>query len=306
MLLITTMTCSLSLSHPDVGHTKWFSGQRGATGASMYKLYTHLGDYSRRRTTSPAVGLHGGEGGSLSLYSQNSRSRHGDSTYRPIYTRGWSNPFVPVKPQPSSSHVLLLTLPHLFIPIEVIRSTLIPKEPLLNFCFVYRIGTILLMMILFAMITSSQCSSARHHHRRHHHQHIDDDNSNNNNNSTEKPAVLQSSPKDALTVTKRRYLRQDWCQSQPLIQRVGEPQCLSTTILNRFCYGQCNSFFIPKNQLKGGESGAAFKSCAVCQPKKTSWATVTLKCPSLVPNIRRRRVQIIHQCRCMQQQDSRS
>lgn len=160
------------------------------------------------------------------------------------------------------------------------------------------------MIILLTMVTSSQCSSARHHHRRHHHQQIDDDIS--NTNSTEKPAALQSSPKDALTVTKRRYLRQDWCQSQPLIQRVGEPQCLSTTILNRFCYGQCNSFFIPKNQLKGGESGAAFKSCAVCQPKKTSWATVTLKCPSLVPNIRRRRVQIIHQCRCMQQQDSRS
>jgi hypothetical protein len=142
--------------------------------------------------------------------------------------------------------------------------------------------------------------------------------------------MLQTSPKDALIVTKRRFLRKDWCQSQPLIQRIGQDQCLSTTVLNRFCYGQCNSFFIPKNQLKDDEvtdqqvargqgdqaAGAvlggagiaatakAFRSCAVCQPKKTSWVTVTLKCPSLVPNIRRRRVLIINQCRCMQPESS--
>ncbi|XP_057365996.1 gremlin-2-like [Daphnia carinata] len=143
--------------------------------------------------------------------------------------------------------------------------------------------------------------------------------------------ILQTSPKDALIVTKRRYLRKDWCQSQPLIQRIGQDQCLSVTILNRFCYGQCNSFFIPKNQLKeedspdeetqegqesaagGAISGAgiagtakAFRSCAVCQPKKTSWVTVTLKCPSLVPNIRRRRVLVINQCRCMQPESTSS
>lgn len=134
--------------------------------------------------------------------------------------------------------------------------------------------------------------------------------------------MLQTSPKDALLVTKRRQLRKDWCQSQPLIQRIGQDQCLSTTILNRFCYGQCNSFFIPKNQMKddgdqhegrragdaaqaidgSGIAGTAkaFRSCAVCQPKKTSWVTVTLKCPSLVPNIRRRRVLVVNQCRCMQ------
>ncbi|XP_046632300.1 gremlin-2-like [Daphnia pulicaria] len=142
--------------------------------------------------------------------------------------------------------------------------------------------------------------------------------------------LLQTSPKDALIVTKRRFLRKDWCQSQPLIQRIGQDQCLSATVLNRFCYGQCNSFFIPKNQLKeddgtdrqvargegdeaagavlGGAGIAAtakaFRSCAVCQPKKTSWVTVTLKCPSLVPNIRRRRVLIINQCRCMQPESS--
>jgi len=119
--------------------------------------------------------------------------------------------------------------------------------------------------------------------------------------------MLQTSPKDALTVTKRRFINQDWCQSNPLIQRVGHDHCLSTTILNRFCYGQCNSFYIPKNQLGAGANPRkAFESCAVCRPKKTSWKIVTLKCPGLTPPIRRKRVQIIHQCRCMQPQDAPS
>ena len=143
--------------------------------------------------------------------------------------------------------------------------------------------------------------------------------SSNETAASESKQLLQTSPKDALTVTKRRFINQDWCQSNPLIQRVGHDHCLSTTILNRFCYGQCNSFFIPKNQLGGGGSGSgssggsttghhpprkAFESCATCRPKKTSRKTVTLKCPGLQPPIRRKRVQIIHQCRCMQPQDS--
>lgn len=135
--------------------------------------------------------------------------------------------------------------------------------------------------------------------------------------------ILRSS-QEALTVTKKRFLRKDWCQSQPLMQRISHDQCLSTTILNRFCYGQCNSFFIPKNlapaatpsaaapaasaasaatSAKSGKDAASdsFQSCAFCQPHRTTWTTVTLKCPSLTPPVRRRRVQIVKQCRCMTQ-----
>lgn len=177
------------------------------------------------------------------------------------------------------------------------------------------------VLIVFTLVSASGVRHRRHHHDgRHHHRAAAVASAEEKKNATEElKSMLQTSPKDALIVTKRRYLRKDWCQSQPLIQRIGQDQCLSATILNRFCYGQCNSFFIPKNQLKDddqdqqqvSESGAisgagiaatakAFRSCAVCQPKKTSWVTVTLKCPSLVPNIRRRRVLVVNQCRCMQ------
>lgn len=189
---------------------------------------------------------------------------------------------------------------------------------------------IVIIVTVLLVVCSLVPASGHRHRRHHHHRHGDEPKEDvrfaeEKKNATETlKDMLQTSPKDALIVTKRRYLRKDWCQSQPLIQRIGQDQCLTTTILNRFCYGQCNSFFIPKNQLRNdpgqqqvvngqdesasatlngaGIAGTAkaFRSCAVCQPKKTSWVTVTLKCPSLVPNIRRRRVLVINQCRCMQ------
>ncbi|XP_054264611.1 gremlin-1-like isoform X2 [Macrosteles quadrilineatus] len=58
-------------------------------------------------------------------------------------------------------------------------------------------------------------------------------------------SLLRSS-KDALLVTRKEYLRRDWCKSEPLVQVVQEEGCSPVTVLNRFCYGQCNSFYIPK------------------------------------------------------------
>lgn len=128
-------------------------------------------------------------------------------------------------------------------------------------------------------------------------------------------SILKSS-KNALYITKKEYLKSDWCNTEPLMQRIREPGCLSRNILNRFCYGQCNSFYIPKMPSKRSRNaterartstdlepedltGAAFRSCAFCQPKKFVWFVVTLKCPSLVPPMRRKRIQRIKQCKCL-------
>lgn len=126
--------------------------------------------------------------------------------------------------------------------------------------------------------------------------------------------VLKSS-KNALIVTKKEYLKRDWCKTEPLIQKIKEEGCLTRTVINRFCYGQCNSFYIPKNpkkrNYKHGKfnyededeendlNGAAFKSCAFCKPKKFTWITVTLRCPSLTPQLRKKRIQRIKQCKCI-------
>ncbi|XP_062551254.1 uncharacterized protein LOC134216364 [Armigeres subalbatus] len=145
---------------------------------------------------------------------------------------------------------------------------------------------------------------------------------------------LLKSSKNALVVTRKEYLKKDWCKTEPLVQRIREEGCLSRTIINRFCYGQCNSFYIPKSPRRrrhggvggsGGRNGhggghghhggrarevdldfededltgPAFRSCAFCKPKKFTWITVTLRCPSLVPQLRRKRIQRIKQCKCI-------
>lgn len=128
---------------------------------------------------------------------------------------------------------------------------------------------------------------------------------------------LLKSSKNALFVTRKEYLKKDWCKTEPLVQRIREDGCLSRNVINRFCYGQCNSFYIPKspkrtrmNRLKRlwnpmdefepeDLTGAAFRSCAFCKPKKFTWITVTLRCPSLVPQLRRKRIQRIKQCKCI-------
>ncbi|XP_046666866.1 gremlin-1-like [Homalodisca vitripennis] len=119
--------------------------------------------------------------------------------------------------------------------------------------------------------------------------------------------LLQSS-KSALLVTKKEYLKKDWCKTEPLIQVIREEGCSSVTILNRFCYGQCNSFYIPKSPRRKGKAvkidsdGSSFKSCAFCKPKQMSWMTVTLRCrKKKKPSLRRKRVLRVKQCKCITQ-----
>ncbi|XP_061741621.1 LOW QUALITY PROTEIN: gremlin-1a [Nerophis ophidion] len=106
--------------------------------------------------------------------------------------------------------------------------------------------------------------------------------------------VLESS-QEALHVTERRYLRLDWCKTQPLKQTIRQEGCLSRAVINRFCYGQCNSFYIPRNVYRDGD---AFESCSACKPKSFSTVTYTLFCPGQTPGTRKKRVQRVKQCRC--------
>ncbi|XP_037652318.1 gremlin-1 [Sebastes umbrosus] len=115
--------------------------------------------------------------------------------------------------------------------------------------------------------------------------------------SSSSPAdeVLESS-QEALHVTERQYLKRDWCKTQPLKQTIHEEGCVSRTIINRFCYGQCNSFYIPRHIRR--EEGA-FQSCSFCKPKRFTTMTFTLNCPDQQPPTKKKRIQRVKQCRCI-------
>uniref|UniRef100_A0A8B9LZ20 Gremlin-1 n=1 Tax=Astyanax mexicanus TaxID=7994 RepID=A0A8B9LZ20_ASTMX len=116
------------------------------------------------------------------------------------------------------------------------------------------------------------------------------------NESERRREVLESS-QEALHVTERRYLKRDWCKTQPLKQTLHEEGCTSLTIINRFCYGQCNSFYIPRH-VRAEEEGA-FQSCSFCKPRRFTTMTYTLNCPDLQPPTKKKRVQRVKQCRCI-------
>ncbi|XP_005987980.1 gremlin-1-like [Latimeria chalumnae] len=110
----------------------------------------------------------------------------------------------------------------------------------------------------------------------------------------DKDDVLDSN-QAALIVTERRHVRRDWCKSHPLVQTLHEEGCLTRTVINRFCYGQCNSFFIP-SQTNGAEP---FRSCSFCKPRNFNTVVVTFNCPGMSPPAKHRRIQLVKECRCI-------
>ncbi|XP_049834156.1 gremlin-1-like [Schistocerca gregaria] len=121
----------------------------------------------------------------------------------------------------------------------------------------------------------------------------------------------------AMPITNKERLKKDWCRTEPLVQKVRDEGCVSKSVVTSFCYGQCNSFYVPKvHAWRAGRrphdyppDEAAFASCAQCRPKRAAWLSVTLHCPSYTTptpgeggapaRISRRRVQRVKQCRCM-------
>jgi hypothetical protein len=74
------------------------------------------------------------------------------------------------------------------------------------------------------------------------------------------------------------------------------PGCLSKIVVNKFCHGQCASFFIPK--LRSKKLKAVFQSCSACVPADYDKVQVTLHCPTRNPPRVTRTVMKVKQCAC--------
>ena len=108
---------------------------------------------------------------------------------------------------------------------------------------------------------------------------------------------LIKSDSPGYVITSASEVKKDWCRTIPLRQKVSEPKCRSTVIKNNFCYGQCNSFFIPHTGRT--DNKVAFQSCAFCKPFKQHWGNVTLNCPGRNPPVIQKTVLFVESCRCI-------
>lgn len=73
-------------------------------------------------------------------------------------------------------------------------------------------------------------------------------------------------------LTKRKN---GFCKTIPYKQKISENGCESKTIINSYCFGACNSFYIPSD----GNKSLPFTSCSFCLPRRYRWTTVRLRCP---------------------------
>ncbi|KRX63744.1 Gremlin-2 [Trichinella sp. T9] len=108
---------------------------------------------------------------------------------------------------------------------------------------------------------------------------------------------LYPNKRQAYIIASRDVIRTDYCRTIAFKQRIRIEGCLSKTVINSFCYGQCNSFYIPR--LHGVRLMASFKSCSVCQPSQITSITVTLHCPGRLGSVHRRKYLKVKQCACM-------
>ena len=91
------------------------------------------------------------------------------------------------------------------------------------------------------------------------------------------------------------YIIKSECKTMAFNYTIVAPGCESKIIQNNFCYGQCQSFYIPNKKLSGRRS----ISCSVCRPDAVKKTVVYLKCHSAFgEKFRPQKVIYIKNCSC--------
>lgn len=102
---------------------------------------------------------------------------------------------------------------------------------------------------------------------------------------------------EAKVITQKRYLKKDWCKSKNVRQNIRTTDGCRGKIVNRFCYGHCNSFYIPNDIVVPGGSAlidsADFNDkyhrfCSFCMPSVEEVVSVRLRCNKGRKTVRRR------------------
>ena len=88
-----------------------------------------------------------------------------------------------------------------------------------------------------------------------------------------KQQILTAIKKDPGTpIMPQHDLKHEKCIAKKFNQTITHDNCIPKVIENRFCYGQCNSFYIPHVTEKPMEI------CFTCQPDETFEDEIVLDC----------------------------
>ena len=87
-------------------------------------------------------------------------------------------------------------------------------------------------------------------------------------------------------------LNNSWCRSAFFKERITEPGCESKLVYNRFCYGQCTSFYVPRFPFD------SVRMCNGCLPVVTERRLVQLKCPGKKNKVHLKEILLVKNCRC--------
>ena len=85
-----------------------------------------------------------------------------------------------------------------------------------------------------------------------------------------------------------------WCRAQDIGHMIDHEGCESTKIQNKFCIGQCFSYVSPDIMPRKSELRLSY--CDSCQPTKTTWQKVQLKCGE--GKTVEKLVELVLECKC--------
>lgn len=80
------------------------------------------------------------------------------------------------------------------------------------------------------------------------------------------------------------------CRTQKYSQVIKRDGCEPLTVMNKMCFGQCVSVWVP----------GLFSSFPVCKPSRSSWKTVILTCGKNRDRKKRVRIEKVRRCSCME------
>ena len=95
----------------------------------------------------------------------------------------------------------------------------------------------------------------------------------------------------------------EWCFTKTMKMSVRMKGCRTRIISNNYCYGQCNSYYLPIGlQQNEFGNGLPIMYCTVCTPSSTHVKKVALFCPGKkgkrTDRVKTKKILFVDKCKC--------